>query len=142
MQGAIPIGAHLTTPRLGHMHHGIYVGGGAVIHYRGLYRWLLLRGFVERTTVARFARGHGYAIETHGTQAFSAEQICARARSRLGETRYHLLNNNCEHFASWCRYGESVSLQIEAWRARLYGVLRAAARPRSAEGHHFSQQHT
>jgi hypothetical protein len=40
--------------------------------------------------------------------------IVQRARSRLGECHYDLLNNNCEHFCNWCLRGESRSLQIES----------------------------
>lgn len=31
--GAIPLGAHLVSPRKRYRHHGIYVGNGRVIHY-------------------------------------------------------------------------------------------------------------
>lgn len=40
--------------------------------------------------------------------------IVLRARSRLGECRYDLLSNNCEHFPNWCLRGESRSHQVEA----------------------------
>lgn len=32
MQDDLPLGAHLTTPRRGYVHHGIYAGSGRVIH--------------------------------------------------------------------------------------------------------------
>ena len=37
-----------------------------------------------------------------------------RARSRIGESRYRLLTNNCEHFCEWCLNGEQRSYQVEA----------------------------
>ncbi|XP_064616718.1 putative golgin subfamily A member 6-like protein 3 [Liolophura sinensis] len=42
------------------------------------------------------------------------KDIVARARSKQhsGPDRYHLLYNNCEHFAFWCRYGVSISFQV------------------------------
>jgi hypothetical protein len=51
--------------------------------------------------------------------------VVERVRSRLGEHRYRLLTNNCEHFCEWALRGESRSVQIErlhvrprmAWRA-------------------------
>jgi hypothetical protein len=39
--------------------------------------------------------------------------VIRRARSRLGENRYRLLRNNCEHFCEWCVHGISRSLQVE-----------------------------
>jgi len=67
-------------------------------------------------------------------QAFAPAEIVARARSRLGEDRYRLTTNNCEHFCHWCRNGEPASAQVE----RLFGWTAAAgallARTRSAFG--------
>jgi len=42
-----------------------------------------------------------------------------RARSRLGENRYHIIRNNCEHFCEWCLNGVSRSRQLESLPARL-----------------------
>lgn len=62
-------------------------------------------------------RLRGVAIETLD---FSADAVIARAESRLGERRFDLVLNNCEHFASWCKTGLSESRQVEAlWRAAL-----------------------
>jgi hypothetical protein len=48
--------------------------------------------------------------------------VVARARSRLGENRYRLTTNNCEHFCEWCLSGESRSEQVE----RIFNKMRAA----------------
>jgi hypothetical protein len=44
--------------------------------------------------------------------AFISDHVVERAQSRLGEQKYNLLFNNCEHFASWCKTGISYSKQI------------------------------
>ena len=44
---------------------------------------------------------------------------------RLGEQRYNLLFNNCEHFAVWCKTGQHRSGQVE--RALGSGALGALA---------------
>ena len=49
------LGSHVVTPRRGYLHHGIYVGGGRVVHYAGLANGLH-RGPVEETTLQRFTR--------------------------------------------------------------------------------------
>jgi Lecithin retinol acyltransferase len=57
----------------------------------------------------------------------SAEAV-ARARSRLGENRYRLTRNNCEHFCEWCIYGEPRSEQVERFLAApLLSLLRRFA---------------
>ncbi len=121
-QVALPLGAHLVTPRFGYVHHGIHVGGGRVVHYAGLSRLLWLRGPVEEVTLAQFAGGRAVTIKHRPLPRFSPEEIVARARGRLGEDRYRLTSNNCEHFCEWCLSGESRSEQVE----RYAGALRAA----------------
>lgn len=44
---------------------------------------------------------------------YSAEETVQRAYERLGEDKYSLLFNNCEHFAIWCKTGISQSHQVE-----------------------------
>lgn len=46
----------------------------------------------------------------------SAEQTVEAARARVGERGYHILYNNCEHFAYECALGEKYSSQTEALR--------------------------
>jgi hypothetical protein len=121
-RGALALGAHLVTPRFGYEHHGIYVGNGKVVHYAGLSRALLLRGPVEEVTLEQFAGGHPVTIKNRPLPRFAPEEIVARARARLGEDRYRLTTNNCEHFCEWCLSGESRSEQVE----RYVGAARVA----------------
>lgn len=44
---------------------------------------------------------------------FSDKETVERAMSRLGEDKYNLVTNNCEHFAIWCKTGLSESMQIK-----------------------------
>ena len=111
-----PLGAHLVSPRRHYQHHGIYVGHGRVIHYAGLSR-SIRRGAIEEVGLERFAHGQGLWWQAHADTPFAATTIVQRARSRLGENRYRLLTNNCEHLCHWCLYGVACSTQIEHWRA-------------------------
>jgi hypothetical protein len=105
-------GTHLVTRRRGYLHHGIYVGSGRVVHYGGLARsWR--RGPVEEVSLERFAAGRPVQARPTAAARFDSEEIVARARSRLGEDRYRITSNNCEHFCAWCIHGESRSEQIE-----------------------------
>jgi hypothetical protein len=113
----LPIAAHVVTRRLGYVHHGIHVGNGRVVHYRGLSRGLRA-GPVEEVSLEEFARGRPIGICAHDDAAFDRNIVISRARSRLGENAYRILTNNCEHFCEWCVHGRNRSLQVEAWLAR------------------------
>jgi hypothetical protein len=123
-----PLGAHLVTPRFGYAHHGIYIGNGKVVHYAGLSRALVLRGPVEEVTLDRFADGREVWVKLRPLPRFAPDEIVARALSRLGEDRYRLTTNNCEHFCEWCLSGESRSEQVERVIARTRTALAAAIR--------------
>jgi hypothetical protein len=107
----LPIGAHLVTPRGGYRHHGIYVGHGRVVHYAGLVG-LWRFGPVEEIALPHFASGHAIWIDDSHPSAFDAAETVERARSRLGERRYRIFTNNCEHFCTWCRTGTGQSEQV------------------------------
>jgi hypothetical protein len=124
----LSLGAHLVTPRFGFAHHGIYVGANKVVHYAGLSRALLLRGPVEEVSVEQFADGRAVSIKTRPLPRFAPQEVVARARSRLGENRYRVTTNNCEHFCEWCLSGESRSEQVEWIVNRLHAAILAAGR--------------
>lgn len=117
-----PLAAHLVTPRRGYFHHGLYVGQGRIIHYPGLIGSFHSRA-VEEVSLADFARNRPVGVRTDSNPRFDREDVIRRARSRLGENRYHVIRNNCEHFCEWCLSGVSRSRQLES----LLGWLGAAA---------------
>lgn len=43
---------------------------------------------------------------------YTPKETIERAKSRIGESDYNLITNNCEHFALWCKTGISESHQI------------------------------
>ena len=100
----LPLGAHLTTSRVGFVHDGIYVGDGKVVHC-GAASGLLLRGPVEEISLSSFSRGRPVSVRRAGPAKFYPPEIIARARSCVGEDTYRPLTNNCEHFAEWCLHG-------------------------------------
>jgi hypothetical protein len=117
---AFPLGAHLVTRRFGYTHHGIHVGAGRVVHYAGLSR-AVNRGPVEEVSLTEFAAGRTVFINDVSGAHYPPGTIAGRARSRLGENRYAMLTNNCEHFCAWCLHGESRSQQID----RIFALPRA-----------------
>jgi hypothetical protein len=124
-----PLGAHLISPRLGFVHHGLYVGGGRVVHYSSLSGRMCF-GPVEEVCLERFADTRPVWVRCSGPVRFTRAEVVRRARSRIGEDRYRLFSNNCEHFCEWCLRGESRSHQVErllAWPRRL--LQRLSVRP-------------
>ena len=118
-----PLGCHLVTPRAAYTHHGIYVGNGRVIHYAG-FAYGLRRGPVEDVTLECFAHGRDIRMR-HDEVRFDGPEVVERARSRLGERRYRLLTNNCEHFCAWALRDESCGRQADWPRICLRGLYRA-----------------
>jgi hypothetical protein len=111
--GAIPpLGAHLVTPWLGYTHHGIHAGEGRVVQY-GALKYDCIRKPVEEVSMADFAQGRAVFVVTHSEAGFEPHEIIGRARSRLGEKRYRLFTNNCEHFVEWCLHGVHRSFEVE-----------------------------
>ena len=107
-------GDHLVSPRIGYSHHGLYIGGGRVIHYAGLNDLRSReRVRVEEVSLSEFTRGRGCSVREHPQRRYSPAQSIRRARSRLGENLYSLVTNNCEHFVNWCIDGEHRSEQVE-----------------------------
>ena len=118
-----PLGSHLVTSRRGYLHHGIYVGGCKVVHYSGLAHGLR-GGPVEEVPLSRFASRQCVWVRSCAPSDFDVREVIRRARSRVGEDRYRLLTNNCEHFCEWCLRGTPRSLQVEAWLTWPRRVLR------------------
>jgi predicted ATPase len=53
-------------------------------------------------------------LSSSGFHLYSGRETVERARSRLGEDKYNLVFNNCEHFAVWCKTGVSESSQVSS----------------------------
>lgn len=91
------------------LHHGIDLGDGTVAHY--------LEGReILRSPRADFSRGELISTVDYPEGSCSAVGVTLRrAMGRIGEQRYNLLFNNCEHFAHWCKTGRHRSAQVEDW---------------------------
>jgi hypothetical protein len=90
-----------------YQHHGIDVGDGSVIHYRKPSE------IIEQTPWETFSKGDQVYVRQYPEGFFfMPDVVIKRAISRLGENKYNLLFNNCEHFATWCKTGISESKQV------------------------------
>ncbi|WP_255548867.1 lecithin retinol acyltransferase family protein [Thermoleptolyngbya sp. PKUAC-SCTB121] len=103
-------------------HHGIDCGDGSVIHYSKATEPPTIR----QTEFSAFSWGNRVFVKQY-TVCYLPDIVIERAESRLGEQRYSLLENNCEHFATWCKTGRSVSEQLAT-----FGLDAAMLNPRSS----------
>ncbi|KAH3877339.1 hypothetical protein DPMN_001202 [Dreissena polymorpha] len=80
---------------------------------------------VEEWLIVEEQSGTLYRIDypKEVTDKNSAKLVLSRARSKLGETKYNLMANNCESLASFCKTGVSESCQVR-W---LWGKLKETA---------------
>jgi|HubBroStandDraft_5_1064220.scaffolds.fasta_scaffold241836_2 hypothetical protein len=80
---------------------------------------------VRIVAYADFARGRPTLVTNPGASAAERAAAVERALSRVGERRYSLSGNNCEHFASWCATGVAVSQQVIAVGQQVIAWMRA-----------------
>lgn len=93
---------------LGYYHHGIYVGGGKVIHYAGE---TAESAIIRYDSVAAFADSGEVRIICHDSgKHYLPEEVVKNAErylcnKRFNKKEYNFFLNNCEHFARWCKTG-------------------------------------
>jgi len=110
-------------------HCGVYEGGGYVIHSavpEGS-ETSQENALIHRITLAEF-KDNGDLTIIDLPQAYPADEILRRARSRIGEGGFTA--NNADHFATWCRIGEYRSIQVDNAKAvvrSLGGVVAESA---------------
>lgn len=107
-------GDHIRAGRPGVPHHdGIYLGDGQVIHLTGDTK---ANARVRIDTLAVFAADRPVTVRPYAGH-HDPDTVIARAMSRLGHGNYHLIFNNCQHFARWCATGDHLSEQVRSTAA-------------------------
>ena len=116
-------GDHIRVYRKLYWHHGIDIGDDTVIHLSG-EPGHTEGALVLRSSMTEFLRGDVAETVIHHT-TLPPDRVIERAQSRLGESGYHLLSSNCEHFARWCVGRSNVSRQVgsTAWQGAAAGLL-------------------
>ncbi len=100
----IELAGHLVTPRILYTHHGLYIGNNMVVQRS--------REGVNVVNFEEFAEGYEVYLRTHETRKYTKEESVIRGLSLVGEEKYNVLFNNCEHFVSWCIDGIKKSEQV------------------------------
>lgn len=84
-----------------------------------------------------FAAGSVVKVRPHARQ-LSADETIRNAESRLGSVGYHVVRNNCEHFAAWCCTGRAVSGQVRGWMLAAQGTLASSVVTAQGLGPHVA----
>lgn len=114
---------HLGVP---FQHHVIDLGDGSVVHFTNGDGGVAGPGGgaenfeIQRTTLASVTHeGRDKVHIVDYQQSFDPAVVVSRALSQVGRRGYHLLFDNCEHFAAWCVIGRDQSRQVDVARERV-----------------------
>ena len=84
----------------------------------------------------RWTLSQGSAVKVRPyARRLSEDETIRNAESRLGSVGYHLVRNNCEHFAAWCCTGRGVSSQVRGWALASQGTVASLVAAQSLGGH-------
>ena len=96
-------------------HFAIFIGNGEIVHVTN--NQMFGNCFIAREIMVDVFSGELVRKNNHLDNAFGyhiqpLHHIVTTARAQVGQPwDYNILTHNCEHFATWCRYGRLVSLQ-------------------------------
>lgn len=104
-------------------HFGIYLGDDEVIEYGSAKDFLKTDKSdvkVQISSMDSFLDGKNVLVAKLGLiekmKRNSVNKTIEIAKSRLGETKYDALENNCEHFVNECVFNKHYSAQAEAYK--------------------------
>lgn len=106
-------------------HYGIYVSDSEVIQYGNGNDIFNSKEnvVVNVTTIDSFLNGKFLEVREYSflekLKKNSKEKIIDLARARIGEAKYDILNNNCEHFVNECVFNKHESLEAEKYSENL-----------------------
>lgn len=114
---------HISWHRpLGYHHHAIVVEVDVeenrvkVIHYNGSPTD---SGQIEEAWMPADPQNELLYRLDYNYECFTDEDVIAIARNAVGENRYNVLSNNCEHFARFCKIGKKQSTQVKHFQQAL-----------------------
>ncbi|XP_052077001.1 phospholipase A and acyltransferase 2-like [Mytilus californianus] len=97
-------------------HWAVYAGDDKVVHLSGKddvsseFAFVKLENFWKVVGNKKAKKNNKKDKER---TPFRGKDIVKRALSMIGPNAYNLLCNNCEHFATWCRYDKKKSDQVD-----------------------------
>lgn len=100
-----------------YLHYGVYVGNGEVVHFSYHHGEKIRDTRIIKTSYAEFANGSPTYREPlrEGIEPNSGKETAQIAEQMVDNNfgGYNLKDNNCEHFANYCKYNQKESYQIK-----------------------------
>lgn len=118
-------GDHIKVDRGFYWHHGIDLGDGTCVHFTG-EPGKKSDACIKTTSIHEFLNGGRLEIVQY-SQCEPLEDVVRTALSHVGDALYDLFDNNCEHFARYCKTGEKKSEQVKDAVSSVTGSSMAAA---------------
>lgn len=129
-QRRVEEGDLLEIDRGTYKHWAVYIGNNEVVHVSGIggrvasnsghsfsvSGVLFNKAEVKRENVFDVLGTSKCKVNNskdNGNKCFDPKEVVKRALRMLGPLNYNILWSNCEHFASWCRYGKAISQQAD-----------------------------
>lgn len=112
-------------------HYGICVGNERVVHFSGPIGDDLSGKDtrIRNTALKDFLRGDPLLVQVidEERRRYNRKETVERALAAVGKTeivggRYNFMLNNCEHFATWCVYGEGLTHQVHDIGSKAVGA--------------------
>ena len=103
-------GDHVKVRRTVYAHHGIDIGDGTVVHFTG-EPGNKSDAKIRQTSMEDFLHGGELEIVKY-KKCNPPNKVIKTALSRKKQEGYNLLNDNCEHFARYCKTGQHESEQV------------------------------
>lgn len=101
-------------------HFGIYLGNDEVVEYgsqRDFVKANKENVVVQKSSMTDFLDGKNVLVAKlsllEKLKRNSVNKTIKIALSRLGEAKYDLFNNNCEHFVNECVFNKHISYQLK-----------------------------
>jgi len=99
-------GDHIRVFRYFYFHHAIDMGDGTCIHFTG-EPFKKFDSYVQRTDMSVFLKGGKKRVVKYpDCKCRNDNAVVNTALSYVGQAGYHLVWNNCYHFARYCKTGK------------------------------------
>ncbi|XP_042273922.1 phospholipase A and acyltransferase 4-like [Thunnus maccoyii] len=111
-----------------YQHWAVYIGDGYVVHLLGPEGFVNAR--VKKEKLQDVVNNNKWEVKNLFDDTYKPrpiKEIVEVALSWVGkDVEYSISDWNCEHFATWCRYGKAKSLQVLMSQIMMPGAVAVA----------------